>query len=242
MGARIVEKNAVHFFIMVIKMYSIPEHIPQPKWVHDHFSFLNRITEREPSEKLENTSKLTNIADKYKDSTDKTPHSDYYIKHSYTEFYGDILERFVGKEANLLEIGVRFGGSLQMWKDFLVNGTVYGVDLNLDLYRYPPHPQIHLLKTNAYGPRVEENVFPGVLFDVIVDDGSHFAKDQVEVLNLYLTKLKPGGICIIEDIQMMETAKQIVENFKGRRNKVSIIDRRHCVPSLDDIIVVYFNT
>jgi len=223
-------------------MYTIPKGVKQPKWVHDHFDMLNQVTKRLSTKQLACTSKLSEIAAQYKNETDKSPSSSYYIKHNYTEFYGDLLEKWVAQGASLLEIGVRDGGSLQMWRDFLEDGKVYGLDLSLKNYKFPACEGIVLTQGNAYASKVVQNFFPGVLFDIIVDDGSHALSDQTQVLNLYNSRLKPGGVIIIEDIKDLANARTIIENFTGRRNKVSIVDRRHCVPSLDDINVIYFNT
>ena len=38
-------------------------------------------------------------------------------------------------------------------------------------------------------------------FDIIIDDGPHTLKSQIEFLKLYRNILKPNGILIIEDLQ-----------------------------------------
>ena len=40
-------------------------------------------------------------------------------------------------------------------------------------------------------------------FDIIIDDGPHSLQSQKDALRLYLPKLKPNGILIIEDIQSL---------------------------------------
>ena len=58
---------------------------------------------------------------------------------------------------------------------------------------------------------------------------------------MYSNLLTDCGILIIEDISSIKDAKKIINNFNGRINKCSIIDRTHCVPSLDDICIIYYN-
>ena len=70
---------------------------------------------------------------------------------------------------------------------------------------------------------------------------AHAVKDHKRCLNIYSKLLKPGGLLIIEDISCIKDAKAIISAFDGRQNKCSIIDRTHCVPSLDDINVIYYD-
>ena len=96
------------------------------------------------------------------------------------------------------------------------------------------------VKGDAYDRNVVKKYFNNVKFDVILDDGSHKVGDQIKFLNLYSDLLTDDGILIIEDIATIRDAKKIINNFKGKINKCSIIDRTHCVPSLDDINVIYY--
>ena len=97
-----------------------------------------------------------------------------------------------------------------------------------------------IFKGDAYDRNVVKKYFNNVKFDVILDDGSHKVGDQIKFLNLYSDLLTDDGILIIEDIATIRDAKKIINNFKGKINKCSIIDRTHCVPSLDDINVIYY--
>ena len=53
------------------------------------------------------------------------------IQHHYLEVYDPILSRWTDKDVKLLEIGVRKGGSLELWRDYSPKGTIVGIDLNL---------------------------------------------------------------------------------------------------------------
>jgi hypothetical protein len=52
------------------------------------------------------------------------------IKLGYLDVYDPILAPWVDKEAKLLEIGVRKGGSLQLWRDYFPRGIIVGIDSN----------------------------------------------------------------------------------------------------------------
>ena len=48
----------------------------------------------------------------------------------YFPLYERHFSRFVGKSPRILEIGVQFGGSAEMWRKYFGNGTmIYGVDI-----------------------------------------------------------------------------------------------------------------
>ena len=216
----------------------------KPKWVVDHFAYLNAQVRTRSTQQLSCDSELTKICEKYKNHTDKGPSGPYYIKHNYTEIYGDLLRpwRHRGRDVQILEIGVRQGGSLLMWKDFLPHAEVYGLDMNPRSVEVEFPNGVHFGVGNAYLPETAEKAFgKGIMFDVVIDDGSHAVKDQKRCLNIYSKLLNPGGLLIIEDISCIKDAKAIISAFDGRQNKCSIIDRTHCVPSLDDINVIYYD-
>ena len=72
------------------------------------------------------------------------------------------------------------------------------------------------------------------MFDIIIDDGSHDLEDQKEVIRLYIPKLKPNGMLIIEDIQeygYIETLEQLAGD-------IEIHDLRHINNRYDDIALI----
>jgi hypothetical protein len=111
---------------------------------------------------------------------------------------------------NFLELGVFTGRSIAMWSDYFPNGTIYGVDINLEIYKKFElelknlgafsHKNIKLIeidnKSNKFIAMVEK--FP--MFDFIVDDADHKSKSQFDNFVLLFPKLKSGGIYVIEDI------------------------------------------
>jgi len=220
--------------------YKIPKNLNKPKWVQDHFNYLNTMDKKLTDEQKKCTSDLTNICKKYEKFTDKGPTGPYYIKHNYTEIYGDLLRYYKNRKNNILEIGIRQGGSLRMWKEYFSNSNVYGIDININTIETDLN-DCTIIKGNAYSESTVKKHFNNIKFDVILDDGSHTVPDQIKCLNLYSKLLTNDGILIIEDISSIQDAKKIINCFNGRINKCSIIDRTHCIPSLDDINVIYYN-
>ena len=219
--------------------YNIPNNLNKPQWVVNHFKFLNDKDKELSEYQKECSSELTCICKKYENYTDKGPTGSYYIKHNYTEIYGDLLRYYKNRKNNILEVGIRQGGSLKMWEEYFQNSTIFGIDITLSAIKVDLD-NCKIFKGDAYDRNVVKKYFNNVKFDVILDDGSHKVGDQIKFLNLYSDLLTDDGILIIEDIATIRDAKKIINNFKGKINKCSIIDRTHCIPSLDDINVIYY--
>ena len=115
-----------------MKKYQIPSNIKKkkPKWVHDHYNYLNKMIQDNDPERFLCNSEMTKLCRKYKEYTDKSPDASYWIKHNYTEIYDFIFRFYKNKKINFLEIGVRQGGSLMLWNDYFVNPMrkIFGYD------------------------------------------------------------------------------------------------------------------
>ena len=53
------------------------------------------------------------------------------ITHGYLDVYDPLLAPWVDREIKLLEVGVREGGSLQLWRDYFRLGAIIGIDIEL---------------------------------------------------------------------------------------------------------------
>lgn len=121
--------------------------------------------------------------------------------HSYVDgFYENEFASYKDQNISLLEIGVEFGASLKLWSEYFTNATsITGVDI--DTSKIQPQfstANATVIKSNAYTQQVADSLGQ---FDIIIDDASHAHEDHLKLLELYLPKLNPGGILVIEDIQ-----------------------------------------
>jgi hypothetical protein len=63
------------------------------------------------------------------DGHDKLGGTDKNTSHSYLETYEKLLKPYKEKDGSLLEIGVQYGGSILLWKEYLKNFRIFGVDI-----------------------------------------------------------------------------------------------------------------
>ena len=137
---------------------------------------------------------LNELAIKY--NTDKSSKNHNYVK-TYDKYFKDIKNEF----KNVLEIGVLNGSSLKMWEEYFPNATIYGIDMNPNCKQYETErckiivskqDDEELIKTHIKDKKL--------VFDTIIDDGSHISNHQISSFNLLFDNLKNGGLYIIEDV------------------------------------------
>lgn len=96
-------------------------------------------------------------------------------EHGYLEFYEKYLPKNPKK---ILEIGVKEGRSIRMWRHFFPDSEIHG----LDLFEEFPVPEgitnCKFWKGNQCDWQILEQLRKAD-FDVIIDDGSHNARDQM---------------------------------------------------------------
>jgi hypothetical protein len=124
------------------------------------------------------------------------------IPSNYLEMYDPILEQWVNKKINLLELGVYRGGSLILWHDYFPLGKIVGIDINLPKDIQFPE-RIHVFQGNQedtqFLSRISREIAPDG-FDIIIDDASHIGElSKVSFWHLFENHLKPHGLYVIED-------------------------------------------
>jgi hypothetical protein len=100
-----------------------------------------------------------------------------------------------------MEIGVDRGGSLEIWKKYLPEGSkIHGVDINpkCDQIKFGENIFFHL--GSASDRNFMEKTFTGMDFDIILDDGSHICSDVIETFKIMFPKIKDGGLYVVEDL------------------------------------------
>lgn len=142
---------------------------------------------------------LNDIGKKY--GTDKCDRHHCFKGKTYLDVYEMYLQHLRQQPINLLEIGVRAGPSLRMWKEFFPNANIYGLDNNPTCKQ---HEEDRIKIT--IGSQVDETVLKSLVdesdgFDVVLDDGSHINSLTIKSAKYLLPHVKSNGFYIIEDLK-----------------------------------------
>lgn len=144
-----------------------------------------------------------NIAERNPNETDRGGWRGY--DRVYSKYFRELSK----EKMNILEIGIMHGYGILAWNRFFTNSNVYGVDINHNTTML-----VELMKIeNDFPWFVRNNLkffdttkaddwleFYGKTFDIIIDDGGHHPKTQIETFKNAWNYLKKGGLYFIEDI------------------------------------------
>lgn len=127
--------------------------------------------------------------------------SDKSYWHRYLDVYIPAFAR-LGAASLVVEFGVLNGDSIAWLSECFPDAAVFGVDILPAQPQWPTSPWITYLRADqgdrrAVGALLER--LPGRP-DLIVDDGSHVPRHQVNCLVEGFSRLRPGGLYVLEDI------------------------------------------
>jgi hypothetical protein len=128
--------------------------------------------------------------------------SDHIFKWThYLDIYEHHFTRFRDKPVTMLEIGVGFGGSVKMWKEFLgPQARIIGLDINPDCKQYESDG-VKIVIGSQDDPVLLNNItalYPKI--DIVLDDGSHQMKHVKSTFGHLYHKISPNGVYMIEDL------------------------------------------
>lgn len=131
------------------------------------------------------------------------------------------------------------GASLRAWRDFFPNGQVHGMDVQPDCMLKEWRITTHLCNS-THEPDCREwiEANPGLEFDIVVDDGSHWDLHQLATLKNLWPLVKPGGYYVIEDVvpdslvsrephRVLDIVGDVGVFYAGLKNNLCVI---HKVP------------
>ncbi|NOZ71210.1 MAG: class I SAM-dependent methyltransferase [Chloroflexi bacterium] len=160
------------------------------------------------------------IGDYYGTDKGDTNHTFHHL--SYLDIYNEYLHDLRNKDIAVLEIGVKNGASLRMWKKYFRRAQIYGIDIDPDCAQYE-EDRIRISIGSQDDVSFLSNCFQDdTEFDVIIDDGSHINRHIIGSFNyLFYNRLRSGGYYIIEDMKCsyvaLQTELNVLERWPGMR-------------------------
>lgn len=134
-------------------------------------------------------SELDRLLRKY-ESSDKV--SNGYLAEYYR------LAKEVGAAGRILELGVREGMSLLIWKELFPYGTVMGVDNDKESQWPDGTVKLIASQDDPEVVKLAQKVAPDG-WDIIVDDASHVGELTAKSFDMLWPLLRKGGWYVIED-------------------------------------------
>lgn len=162
--------------------------------------------------------------------------TDKEYTHGYvTEFYNEAFKPFKDLPINFLEIGIASGASLRLWREYFTQAEIYAVD---PLNRLNPVVEPYLPRLNVYFENGYSHEFLNKIpnMDIIIDDGPHTFESQLNCIKMYVNKLNPGGLLIIEDIASISYVESFVQEVVPLQ--FEIIDTRHKYNRYDNVMFI----
>ena len=162
--------------------------IENVEWHNDEIEYSNYVETN-----LENEIKSFFDLSKYYD-TDKVTY------HGYHFFYPQFLENLRNQKFNMLEIGWGSGSSVKVWNDYFPNSEIYVMDIDVE---YVDGRQKVIKGDQSNEEDLSKIVNEVISAKFIIDDGSHNPEHQLNTFYyLFKNLLEPGGVYIIEDIEL----------------------------------------
>jgi len=162
--------------------------------------------------------------------TDKSPYTtNGGHRHPYTAPYSLLFEPLRNKPIKFAEIGIFRGSSILVWRYFFPRARIYGFDNDIPSMEYvrtKDLPGVTLDYMDATKAESMESVFTkytadGELFDVILDDALHDEAQQTITIMTCLSKLKQGGLLIIEDIFRERSEQPYIDAMTQMKDMIS---------------------
>lgn len=119
---------------------------------------------------------------------------------NYFQIYEKHFNPYVGKNPNILEVGVAHGGSTEMYQQYFENATIHAVDYDPSFEHVVDGLGVKVTLGDQASPEFWDHYLADKSeFDIIIDDGGHTMQQQIVTLIKTYPKLKVGGTYLIED-------------------------------------------
>jgi len=125
--------------------------------------------------------------------------SDKIYWHGYIQFYEKF---FHGRVLNsIAEFGVFQGNSIRWLLERFPDAKIYGADISPIKDNWPVDPRFQFIQLDQASKEQVANFLNLEKFDLIIEDGSHQPRHQINCLIEGLKALNSNGVYILEDVQ-----------------------------------------
>ncbi len=135
--------------------------------------------------------------------------------------------------------GGRPGASLRVWRDYFVNATIIGADIDRSILFQEDRIATYWCDQtdpNAIAQLWSQVAIP--LFDLMIDDGLHTFEAGICLFEHSFHKLREGGIYVIEDVDMPRLTA-FIQYFRTKPYRCDFVTlRRQSLPMGDNALVV----
>ena len=133
----------------------------------------------------------------------------------YFDIYDRHLAKYRGRPVTVVEFGIQYGGSSQMWREYFgPDATIYGVDIDPRCKAWE-EPGFQVFIGDQGDPefltRIADEIGP---VDVVIEDGGHFPLHQITTFEVFYPRIRRGGVFLIEDLHT-----SYWKDYGGRRNQ-----------------------
>lgn len=177
----------------------------------------------------------------------------------YFNIYDELFHKYRNKKITFVEIGVKWGGSLLMWKKFFGNDArIIGIDL------FPETKKLEKYGLEIFIGDQSSEVFWKNFFsevgniDILLDDGGHTNENQIVTVNSVINNVNDDGLIVIEDTtgsyekryfnpskySFINYSKFLIDDLYGKNEENSNLEGVIKKNSLNDSIysIKFFNS
>ncbi|WP_099340705.1 hypothetical protein [Candidatus Fonsibacter ubiquis] len=174
--------------------------------------------------------------------------------HNYSTFYENIFFNIKDNIKSILEIGSFKGNAIAVFYFYFKNSKIISTDLYPDLFLYESNRIRNFLLDASSEISISTFKEKLINFDLIIDDASHYLKDQIISLFLLFNRLNSGGYFIIEELDFPDTRHDMninneapslreilisIKNNKDFNSKfISSEDKKYLLNNYDSISIL----
>lgn len=183
-----------------------------------------------PTDEATELARLCDLYGSDKGSLGTTERPYDWEAHTYATHYAEIFAARSRDTLAVLEFGIgtnnpsipsnmgvagKPGASLRVWRDFFPNAQIYGADIDRKiLFKDERIETFFVDQTQPVTFQALWREVGATQFDVIIDDGLHTPTAAKTTFDNAFSRVKPGGLYIIEDLQrhaLLEMTEHLVD-------------------------------